>query len=186
MLQLAPVKPRPGSNYFEKRRRDEVEIHFLACRRRRAKPGLPVRAHHRADARARARAPLIDRWQAMLEALQGAARNALPAHCSASKRKAQPKPYIVPIPKTHAMHRAVALVSGGLTVQLIEALRAGRTPTRADSPQSGILPERRGVSGQSCWARYLLRLAEHTEGFFGDHTFLIGRNNEGLHRAIRR
>jgi hypothetical protein len=34
-------------------------------------------------------APLIDRWKAMLEALQGAARNALRAHCSASKRKAR-------------------------------------------------------------------------------------------------
>jgi hypothetical protein len=46
-----------------------------------------------------------------------------PHDCSASKRNGEPKPYIVPIPKTHAMHRAVALVSGGLTVQLIEALR---------------------------------------------------------------
>lgn len=34
-----------------------------------------------------------------------------------------PKPHLTPIPKTHAMDREVALIWGGLTVQLIEALK---------------------------------------------------------------
>ena len=39
------------------------------------------------------------------------------------KAAGETRPYIAPIPKTYAMHRALALVSGGLTVQLIEALK---------------------------------------------------------------
>ncbi|MBD3771925.1 MAG: hypothetical protein IE925_17515, partial [Rhodobacterales bacterium] len=39
------------------------------------------------------------------------------------RAEGEPKPYIVPIPNTQSMPAALGLVSGGLTVQLIEALK---------------------------------------------------------------
>jgi hypothetical protein len=52
-VQLAPVKPRLGSNYFETdRRRDEVEIHLLAYADTGGRgAGLPAWADHVPDAR---------------------------------------------------------------------------------------------------------------------------------------
>jgi hypothetical protein len=126
-VQLAPVKPRPGSNYFEKTEgetKSKYTFSLVPTQAGEAPDFLhgPIIVPTRGPVLA---APLIDRWQAMLEALQGAERRARRLARTLQRQQAQgaPKPYIVPIPKTHAMHRAVALVSGGLTVQLIEALR---------------------------------------------------------------
>ena len=38
------------------------------------------------------------------------------------KAAGEARPFIAPIPKTHTMPAALGIVSGGLTVQLIEAL----------------------------------------------------------------
>lgn len=130
-VQLAPVKPRLGSNYFEKSEGDAQSKYTCSL--------VPTKAGKAPDflhgpiivpMRGPVLAPLIDRWQAMLEALQGAERRAKCLARTLQRQKAagEPKPYIVPIAKTHAMHRAVALISGGLTVQLIEALKAWPDP----------------------------------------------------------
>jgi hypothetical protein len=50
------------------------------------------------------------------------------SHDPALESQWRAEAYIVPVPGTHAMHRAVALVSGGLNVQLIEALRDWPVP----------------------------------------------------------
>ena len=70
-------------------------------------------------------APLIDRWQAMLETLRDSERRAkcLARTLQRQQARGEPKPFITPVPKTHAMPAALGIVSGGLTVQLIEALK---------------------------------------------------------------
>jgi hypothetical protein len=70
-------------------------------------------------------APLIARWEAMLETLKFCTRR---AKCLARtirrwKADGEARPYIAPIPTTHAMPAPLGLVSGGLTVKLTQALR---------------------------------------------------------------
>jgi hypothetical protein len=97
-VQLAPVKPRLGSYYFEQTEgetKSKYTFSLMPTQAGEAPDFLhrPIIVPTRAPMLA---APLIDRWQAMLEALQGAARNALPAHCSASKRRARRSPTSFP------------------------------------------------------------------------------------------
>ncbi len=70
-------------------------------------------------------APLIARWEAMLETLKFCKRRAkcLARTIQRWKAEGEARPYIVPIPRTHAMPAALGIVSGGLTVQLIDALK---------------------------------------------------------------
>ncbi|MEZ5984792.1 MAG: hypothetical protein R3B94_02445 [Hyphomonas sp.] len=127
-VELAPVKPRIGSNYFEK---TESEAKKKTCTFSlmptvagetpcflRGPQTVPDRGPVLAE-------PLIDRWQAMLETLKNAQRRAkcLARTLQRHKAEGEPKPYIVPIPNTHSFPADLALISGGLTVQLIEALK---------------------------------------------------------------
>ena len=61
----------------------------------------------------------------MLETLKFCRRRAkcLARTIQSWKAGGEARPYIVPISRTHAMRAALGIVSGGLTVQLIEALR---------------------------------------------------------------
>ena len=127
-VELAPLVPRPASNYFEKAEGEpEPRRPFFSV--------LPAPASEAPDfLRGPAimvpmrgpvpAGPLIDRWIAMLETIKFAGRraNRLARTIQRWKAAGETRPYIAPIPKTYAMHRAVALVSGGLTVQLTRAL----------------------------------------------------------------
>jgi len=131
-VKPAPVKLRLGVNYFEK---TDVETkpkpHFSLMPTQAGKaPDFlrgPITVPDRGPVLA---APLMDRWIAMLEVLRDSDRRARCLARTLQRQKAAgaPRPYLAPIPKTHAMHREVALVSGGLTVQLIEALRGWPEP----------------------------------------------------------
>jgi hypothetical protein len=70
-------------------------------------------------------ASLIARWEAMLATLKFCRRRAKCRARTIQRWKAggEARPYIGPISRTHAMPAALGIVSGGLTVQLIEALR---------------------------------------------------------------
>jgi hypothetical protein len=70
-------------------------------------------------------ASLIARWEAMLATLKFCRRRAKRLARTIQRWKAggEARPYIGPISRTHAMPAALGIVSGGLTVQLIEALR---------------------------------------------------------------
>ena len=70
-------------------------------------------------------APLIARWQAMLDTLKHHKRRAkcLARTIQRWKADGEARPYVAPIPRTHAMPAPLGIVSGGLTVQLIAALR---------------------------------------------------------------
>ena len=127
-VELAPVKPRLGSNYFEKSEGEpEARKAFFSV--------LPVPAGEAPDflhgpitvpTRGPVpAAPLIARWEAMLDTLKHARRRSKSLARTIQRWKAEGKarPYIAPIPKTYAMPAALGIVSGGLTVQLIEALR---------------------------------------------------------------
>jgi hypothetical protein len=126
-VELAPVKPRMGSNYFEKTEGEVKKTctfslmptvagetpYFL-----KGPQTVPDRGPVLAE-------PLIDRWQAMLETLKNAQRRAkcLARTLQRQRTEGEPKSYIVPIPNTHSFPAALALVSGGLAVQLTEALK---------------------------------------------------------------
>ena len=127
-VELAPLVPRPASNYFEKTE-DEPKARkaFFSV--------LPVPAGKAPDFLRGPvivplrglvpAAPLIARWEAMLDTLKFCKRRAKSLARTIQRWKAdgEARPYITPIPRTHAMPAALGLVSGALTVQLIEALR---------------------------------------------------------------
>jgi hypothetical protein len=127
-VELAPLMPRPASNYFEKAEGEvkaRKQVFTVIPPASSEAPDFlhgPVIVPIRGPVPA---APLIGRWQAMLETLKHAQRRAkcLARTIQRWKAAGEARPYLAPIPKTYAMHRAVALVSGGLTVQLMEALK---------------------------------------------------------------
>ncbi|MBB41492.1 MAG: hypothetical protein CMF01_15545 [Hyphomonas sp.] len=127
-VELAPAKPRTGSNYFEKSEGEpEARKAFFSV--------LPVPAGEAPDflrgplivpTRGPVpAAPLIARWEAMLDTLKHARRRSKSLARTIQRWKAEGKarPYIAPIPKTYAMPAALGIVSGALTVQLTQALR---------------------------------------------------------------
>ncbi len=127
-VELAPVKPRTGSNYFEKAEGEpdarKAFFSVLPIPAGEAPDFLrgPVIVPTRGPVPA---APLIARWEAMLETLKFCKRRAkcLARTIQRWKAAGEARPYIVPIPRTHAMPAALGIVSGGLTVQLTQALR---------------------------------------------------------------
>jgi hypothetical protein len=163
-VELAPVKPRLGNNYFEKSEGEpEARKAFFSVLPTPASEaaGFPARADHRADAWPRARCA-ADRplgSHARHAQILGAGRNASPARSSAGKRMASPALHRAH-PKTHAMPAPLGLVSGALTVQLIEALRDWPPSTRAEpAAQSGSFAGApMGVSGQRCWLNPVSRI----------------------------
>ena len=127
-VELAPLVPRPASNYFEKTEGEpEARKAFFSV--------LPVPAGEAPDflhgpitvpTRGLVpAAPLIARWEAMLDTLKFCKRRAkcLARTIQRWKADGEARPYVAPIPRTHAMPAPLGIVSGGLTVQLIAALR---------------------------------------------------------------
>ena len=126
-VELAPVKPRMGSNYFETSEGEAKKTCTFSLMPTvagetpcflRGPQTVPDRGPVLAE-------PLIDRWQAMLETLKNAQHRAkcLARTLQRQRAEGEPKPYIVPIPSTHNFPATLGIVSGGLTVQLIEALK---------------------------------------------------------------
>nr|WP_321510459.1 hypothetical protein [uncultured Hyphomonas sp.] len=126
-VELAPLVPRPARNYFEKTdgepKARKAFFSVLSVPASEAPDFLrgPITVPLRGPVPA---APLIARWEAMLDTLKFCRRRAksLARTIQRWKAKGEARPYITPIPKTHAMPAALALVSGGLTVQLTAAL----------------------------------------------------------------
>ena len=127
-VEMAPVKPRLGSNYFEKSEGEpEARKAFFSV--------LPVPAgeapdflHGPINVPTHGPVPaasLIARWEAMLDTLKFCRRRAkcLARTIQRWKAEGEARPYIAPVPRTHAMPAPLGLVSGALTVQLTEALR---------------------------------------------------------------
>ena len=127
-VELAPVKPRLGSNYFEKSEGEpEARKAFFSV--------LPILAREAPDflhgpvilptCGPVPAAPLIARWEAMLYTLKYRQRRArcLARTIQRGKAAGEARPFITPIPKAHTMPAALGLVLGGLTVRLIEALK---------------------------------------------------------------
>ncbi len=127
-VELAPLVPRLASNYFEKTEGEpkarKAFFSVLPVPAGEAPDFLhgPITVPTRGPVPA---APLIARWEAMLETLKFCRRRAkcLARTIQRWKADGEARPYIAPIPRTHAMPAALALVSGGLTVQLTQALR---------------------------------------------------------------
>ena len=131
-MDLAPLKSRIGSNYYEPKKPDAAYRYVFTMVPSPAGPCPhflkgPETVPHRGPVPA---APLIARWQAMLETLKHHKRR---ARCLARtiqrwQAAGEARPHVPPIPKTHRMPAAIALISGGLTVQLIEALKSWPAP----------------------------------------------------------
>ena len=127
-VELAPLVPRPASNYFEKAEGEpkprRLFFSVLPSSASEAPDFLrgPVMVPMRGPVPA---GPLIDRWIAMLATIKyaGYRANRLARTIQRWKAAGETRPYIAPIPKNYTMHHSMALVSGGLTVQLIEALK---------------------------------------------------------------
>ena len=127
-VELAPLVLRPASNYFEKAEGEPKPrrpfFSVLPAPASEAPDFLrgPIIVPMRGPVPA---GPLIDRWIAMLATIKyaGYRANRLARTIQRWKAAGEMRPYIAPIPKTYTMHRALALVSGGLTVQLMEALK---------------------------------------------------------------
>ncbi|MEZ6002200.1 hypothetical protein [Hyphomonas sp.] len=126
-MELAPLKPRVGSNYYEPKQEDAEYRYIFSMVPAPSRPcphfmkgpvTLPVPGPVPA-------APLIARWQAMLDTMKHHKRRAkcLARTIQRWQAAGEARPHVPPIPNTHRMPAAVALVSGGLTVQLLEALK---------------------------------------------------------------
>jgi hypothetical protein len=126
-MELAPLVPRIGSNYYEPRKEDAEYRYIFTMVPAQSRPCPhflkgPVEPPVRGPVPA---APLIARWKAMLETMKHHKRR---ARCLARtiqrwQAAGEPRPHVLPVPDAHRMPAALALVSGGLTVQLIEALK---------------------------------------------------------------
>jgi len=131
-LELAPLKPRTGSNYYEPKK-EETEYRYvftMVPAPSRPCPYFlkgPVTVPERGPVPA---APLIARWNAMLDTLKNHKRQAkcLARTIQRWQAAGEARPHVPPIPNTHRMPAAIALVSGGLTVQLLEALKRWPDP----------------------------------------------------------
>ncbi|MEZ6002276.1 hypothetical protein [Hyphomonas sp.] len=131
-MDLAPLKPRMGSNYYAPKTPDAEYRYIFAMVPAQSRPcphflkgpvTLPVPGPVPA-------APLIARWQAMLDTMKHHKRRAkcLARTIQRWQAAGEARPHVPPIPNTHRMPAAVALVSGGLTVQLLEALKRWPEP----------------------------------------------------------
>ena len=131
-MELAPLTPRIGSNYYEPRKEDADYRYIFTMVPTPSRPCPhfmkgPVEPPVRGPVPA---APLIARWQAMLNTLKHHKRR---ARCLARtiqrwQAAGEARPHVPVIPNTYRLPAAIALVSGGLTVQLIEALKRWPEP----------------------------------------------------------
>jgi hypothetical protein len=127
-MELAPLKPRIGSNYYEPKQEDAAYHYVFTMVPAPSRPCPhfmkgPVVVPLRGPVPA---APLIARWQAMLDTLKHHKRRARRLARAIQRWQAagEARPHVPPIPHAHRLPAPIALVSGGLTVQLIEALKS--------------------------------------------------------------
>ncbi|KCZ89227.1 hypothetical protein [Hyphomonas jannaschiana] len=126
-MELAPLTPRIGSNYYEPKKPDAEYRYIFTMVPAPSRPCPhflkgPVIVPTRGPVPA---APLIARWNAMLDTLKHHKRR---ARCLARtiqrwQAAGEARPHVPPIPNTHRMPADLGLVSGGLTVQLNDALK---------------------------------------------------------------
>ncbi len=126
-MELAPLPPRMGRNYYasEKPDADYRYVFTMVPAPSRPCPHFmkgPVTVPVRGPVPA---APLIARWQAMLDTLKHRKRRAkcLARTIQRWQAAGEARPHVPPIPNRHRMPAALGIVSGGLTVQLIDALK---------------------------------------------------------------
>ena len=126
-MELAPLTPRTGSNYYDPRKEDAEYRYIFTMVPAPSRPCPhflkgPVTLPTRGPVPA---APLIARWNAMLDTMKHHKRRARQLARTIQRWQAagEARPHVPPVPNTHRMPAAIALVSGGLTVQLIEALK---------------------------------------------------------------
>jgi hypothetical protein len=131
-MELAPLKPRVGSNYYEPDRPDADYRYVFTMLPAQSGPCPyflkgPVTVPSRGPVPA---APLIARWQAMLDTMKHHKRRAKRLARTIQRWQAagEARPHVPPIPRSQRMPAALGLVSGGLTVKLIEALKAWPDP----------------------------------------------------------
>ena len=126
-MELAPLPPRVGSNYYEPETPDAEYRYVFSMVPAPSRPCPhflkgPVTVPMRGPVPA---APLIARWQAMLDTLKHHKRRAkcLARTIQRWQAAGEARPHVPPIPRRHRMPAALGIVSGGLTVQLIDALK---------------------------------------------------------------
>ena len=131
-MELAPLTPRIGSNYYEPKKPDADYRYIFTMVPAQAGPCPhflkgPVTVPSRGPVLA---APLIARWRAMLDTLKHHKRRARRLARTLQRWQAagEARPHVLPLPDMHRMPAAIALVSGGLTVQLSEALKSWPEP----------------------------------------------------------
>ena len=131
-MELAPLPPRTGSNYYEPKTpgTDYRYVFAMVPAPSRPCPHFmkgPVIVPSRGPVLA---APLIAQWQAMLDTMKHHKRRAKRLARTIQRWQAagEARPFVPPIAHSPRMPAALGLVSGGLTVKLIEALKAWPDP----------------------------------------------------------
>jgi hypothetical protein len=131
-MELAPLTPRVGSNYYEPKKPNSEYRYVFTMVPAPSRPCPhfmkgPVTVPSRGPVPA---APLIARWQAMLDTMKHHKRRARRLARTIQRWQAagEARPFVPPIAHSPRMPAALGLVSGGLTVQLIEALKAWPDP----------------------------------------------------------
>nr|WP_321361727.1 hypothetical protein [uncultured Hyphomonas sp.] len=126
-MELAPLAPRLGRNYYASEKPDTDYRYIFAMVPAPSRPCPhfmkgPVAVPSRGPVPA---APLIARWQAMLDTLKHHKRRAkcLARTIQRWQAAGEARPHVPPIPRSHRIPAALGIVSGGLTVQLIDALK---------------------------------------------------------------
>jgi len=131
-MELAPLPPRTGSNYYEPKKPDADYRYVFTMLPAPSRPCPyflkgPVVVPSRGPVPA---APLIARWQAMLDTMKHHKRRAKRLARTIQRWQAagEARPHVPPIARSPRMPAALGLVSGGLTAQLVEALKAWPAP----------------------------------------------------------
>nr|WP_321362277.1 hypothetical protein [uncultured Hyphomonas sp.] len=126
-MELAPLPPRMGRNYYasEKPDADYRYTFSMVPAPSRPCPHFMKGAVTVPSWGAVPAAPLIARWQGMLDTLKHHKRRAkcLARTIQRWQAAGEARPHVPPIPRSHRMPAALGIVSGGLTVQLIDALK---------------------------------------------------------------
>ena len=131
-MELAPLKARIGSNYYDPKKEGAEYRYIFTMVPAPSRPcphflkgpvTLPVPGPVPA-------APLIARWNAMLDTMKHHKRRARRLARTIQRWQAagEARPHVPPVPNVHRLPAPIALVSGGLTVQLIEALKRWPEP----------------------------------------------------------
>jgi hypothetical protein len=131
-MELAPLPPRTGSNYYEPKTPDTDYRYVFSMVPAPSRPCPhfmkgPVVVPSRGPVPA---APLIARWQAMLDTMKHHKRRAKRLARTIQRWQAagEARPFVPSIAHSPRMPAALGLVSGGLTVKLVEALKAWPAP----------------------------------------------------------